>query len=238
MLTDKPDIYEKSNLIEAAKRSIPVLYTQPAQVYDVDPSRSALIAQADVEMSGSGPRPFDASVSTTTGLFAMEINKTYENWLVLGRLDERDKTIPLKDLGLNDQKEYLLFEFWNKEFRGTVKKQFVPGNIDSNYRCQVFCLREKKDHPQLLATNRHISCGGLELESLQWNNQQLIGKSMLVADDAYSIYLYEPDGYNYTTITYSNADLVKNEKEGAIRKITLLSKNGGTVNWEIAYSVK
>ena len=61
---------------------------------------------------------------------------------------------------------------------------------------------------------------------------------MLVADDAYSIYLYEPDGYNYTTITYSNADLVKNEKEGAIRKITLLSKNGGTVNWEIAYSVK
>ncbi|TSA60465.1 MAG: hypothetical protein D4R41_02365 [Sediminibacterium sp.] len=44
MLTDKAEVYENSKLIEAAKRSIPVLYTQPAQVYDVDPSRSALIA--------------------------------------------------------------------------------------------------------------------------------------------------------------------------------------------------
>ena len=188
MLTDKAEVYENSKLIEAAKRSIPVLYTQPAQVYDVDPSRSALIAQADVEMSGSGPRPFDASSSTTTGLFSLEINKPFENWVVLGRLDDRDQTISVKDLGLNDQKEYLLFEFWRKEFRGIVKKQFNPGTIDSNFHCQVFCLREKQNHPQLLATNRHISCGALEIESMQWSNRQLKGSSTLVADDVYTMY--------------------------------------------------
>lgn len=235
MLTDKAEVYENSKLIEAAKRSIPVLYTQPAQVYDVDPSRSALIAQADVEMSGSGPRPFDASSSTTTGLFSLEINKPFENWVVLGRLDDRDQTISVKDLGLNDQKEYLLFEFWRKEFRGIVKKQFNPGTIDSNFHCQVFCLREKQNHPQLLATNRHISCGALEIESMQWNNRQLNGSSTLVADDVYTMYIYEPEGYSNTKFTALNADVLKNEKEGMIRKISLRSKNNTTVNWAIDY---
>ena len=235
MLTDKAEVYENSKLIEAAKRSIPVLYTQPAQVYDVDPSRSALIAQADVEMSGSGPRPFDASSSTTTGLFSLEINKPFENWVVLGRLDDRDQTISVKDLGLNDQKEYLLFEFWRKEFRGIVKKQFNPGTIDSNFHCQVFCLREKQNHPQLLATNRHISCGALEIESMQWNNHQLNGSSTLVADDVYTMYIYEPEGYSNTKFTALNVDVLKNEKEGMIRKISLHSKNNTTVNWAIDY---
>ena len=235
MLTDKAEVYENSKLIEAAKRSIPVLYTQPAQVYDVDPSRSALIAQADVEMSGSGPRPFDASSSTTTGLFSLEINKPFENWVVLGRLDDRDQTISVKDLGLNDQKEYLLFEFWRKEFRGIVKKQFNPGTIDSNFHCQVFCLREKQNYPQLLATNRHISCGALDIESMQWNNRQLNGSSTLVADDVYTIYVYEPEGYSNTKVTALNAVVVKNEKEGMIRRISLRSKNNTVVNWAIDY---
>ncbi|TSA60464.1 MAG: hypothetical protein D4R41_02360 [Sediminibacterium sp.] len=186
-------------------------------------------------MSGSGPRPFDASSSTTTGLFSLEINKPFENWLVLGRLDDRDQTISVKDLGLNDQKEYLLFEFWRKEFRGIVKKQFNPGTIDSNFHCQVFCLREKQNHPQLLATNRHISCGALEIESMQWNNHQLNGSSTLVADDVYTVYVYEPEGYSNTKVTALNAVVVKNEKEGMIRKISLRSKNNTVVNWAIDY---
>jgi hypothetical protein len=235
MLTDKPEVYENEKLLEAAKRSIPVLFTQPAQVYDVDRSRSALIAQADMEMSGSGPRPFDASTATTTGLFSMEINRPFENWLVLGRLDDRDKIIPLKGLGLNDQKEYLLFEFWNKEFRGIAKKQFIPGEIDSNYHCQVFCFREKQDHPQLLATNRHITCGGLELNNLSWSNNNLTGSSNVVAGDEYIIYLYEPDGFTAGKISVSNAEVWQNEKSGGVRKILLRSQKGGVVNWSLAY---
>jgi hypothetical protein len=235
MLTDKPEVYANEKLLEAAKRSIPVLFTQPAQVYDVDPSRSALIAQADMEMSGSGPRPFDASTATTTGLFSMEINRPFENWLVLGRLDDRDKIIPLKGLGLNDQKEYLLFEFWNKEFRGIAKKQFIPGEIDSNYHCQVFCFREKQDHPQLLATSRHITCGGLELNNLSWSNNNLTGSSNVVAGDEYIIYAHEPDGFTAGKVTVSNAEVLQNEKSGGVRKILLRSQKGGVVNWRLAY---
>lgn len=235
MLTDKPEKYKSSTLIEAARRSIPVLYTQPGQVYDVDPSRSALIGQADVEMSGSGPRPFDASSSTTTGLFELEINKPYENWIVLGRVDDRDKVIPFKDLGLDANKEYLVFEFWKKNFEGTFKKQFIPGKIDTGFNCQVFCFREKLDHPQLLATNRHISCGGLELTDLQWQNKSLSGISRVVPNDNYVIYIHENKGADFRDINVKNATLVANEKDGEIRKIILLSNSNDSVNWSVNY---
>ncbi len=235
MLTDQPDLYEKSNLIDAAIRSIPVLMTSPGQVYDVDPSRSSLIAQAETEMSGSGPRPFDASTTTTTGLFQMDINKPYENWTVLGRLDERDRVIPLKDLGLDAKKEYLVFEFWSKQFRGIQTKQFIPGAIDTAYNCQLFCFREKQNHPQLLATNRHISCGALELEQLQWNNNRLIGTSNLVADDLYSIYVYEPADAQFKAVNTGIATLIENVLSGNIRKISFRSTDAASVQWEISY---
>ncbi|MGZ3810888.1 MAG: glycoside hydrolase family 36 protein [Mucilaginibacter sp.] len=235
MLTDKPDKYRNSPLIEAARRSIPVLYTQPGQVYDVDPSRSALINQADLEMSGSGPRPFDATSTTTTGLFELEINKPFENWVVLGRVDERDKVLPFKELGLDDKKEYLVFEFWTKKFEGIFNGRFIPGNIDTSFNCQVYCFREKQAHPQLLATNRHISCGGLELKNVEWKNNTLQGTSEVVSNNEYIIYIYEDNKFNFNNISVKNVRIVSNKKEGDIRMISLLSKSSGLVDWAVQY---
>ena len=236
MLTDKPEKYDNTVLLEAAKRSIPVLYTQPGQVYDVDPSRSSLIGLTDLEMSGSGPRPFDASSTTTTGLFALEISKPFENWLVLGRLDERDKMIKMKDLGLDEKKEYQVFEFWTKKYLGSFSKQFEPGPIDSSYHCQVFCFREKKEHPQVLATSRHISCGGVDLQEVQWKANVLEGSSRLVANDDYRIYIYEPVQTEFGSVTLEDAHaVIKNEKSGLVRTLVIHSAVGGIINWKIYY---
>jgi hypothetical protein len=236
MLTDKAETYHHSPLIEAARRTIPVLYTQPGQVYDVDPSRSSLIAGADVEMSGSGPRPFDASSNTITGLFELEINKPFENWVVLGRVDDRDKVLPFRELGLDEKKEYLVFEFWTKKFRGVFHSQLIPGGIDTAFNCQAFCIREKLNHPQLLATNRHISGGGLEISDLDWENNSLRGTSELVAGDKYIIYLYEGEGYTFDRVNLKGADLVGVKKTGRVREIRLISVKGGIAEWSVRYT--
>jgi hypothetical protein len=165
----------------------------------------------------------------------MDINKPYENWTVLGRLDERDRVLPLKDLGLDSKKEYLVFEFWSKEFRGVQTKQFIPGAIDTAFNCQVFCFREKQNHPQLLATNRHISCGALEMGQLQWNNNRLTGISNLVSDDVYSIYVYEPAGAQFKAVKTGKAALIENLVTGNIRKISFRSTDAALVQWEISY---
>ena len=235
MLTDKPEVYESSPLIDAAQRTIPVLFTQPGQVYDVDPSRSAHIGLYEAEMSGSGPRVFDAGTATTTGLFSLELNRSFENWLVLGRMDERDNLIPVRDLGLDPNKQYLCFEFWTKKFMGIVNKQFSPGTIDSNYHCQVFCLREKLSHPQLLATSRHVSCGGFEINEMNWSENTLSGTSELVANDLYVIYVYEPDSSLLKDIKLEGADLISNKKEGNIRAITTKSSHNATLHWSFMY---
>lgn len=236
MLTDKAETYRRSPLIEAARRTMPVLFTQPGQVYDVDPSRSSLIAGVDVEMSGSGPRPFDASGYTITGLFQLEINKPFENWVVLGRLDDRDKVLPFSELGLDDKKDYLVFEYWTKKLIGTFKSQFLPGTIDTAFNCQVFCIREKLRHPQLLATNRHISCGGLEISDLGWQDQTLRGVSELVAGDKYILYVYEGGNCTFDRVIVTGANLVGVEKRGSVREVTIVSPGGGRVEWRVKYA--
>ena len=233
MLTDNPEKYE-TPITEAARRSIPVLYTQPGQVYDVDPSRSTKIDGADVEMSGSGPRVFDASNSTTTGLFLLEINKSFENWMLLGRLDERDQIIPFKDLGLDSKKNYLVFEFWSKKLIGEFQQQLNPGKIDTNFHCQVFCIREKQSHPQLLATNRHITCGALELKNCSWKNNSLEGENMLTIGDDYTIYIYEPDNFGFKKFYFNSGEIVANKKDGLVRSITIHS-SAPILSWKVEY---
>src|SRR5258706_843220 len=235
MLTDKPEKYN-SPLVEAAIRSIPVMSTQPGQVYDVDPSKSSKINLAEAEMIGSGPRPFDASSTTTTGLFAQEISRSFENWLVLARLDERDKDFPFRDLGLSEEKDYLVFEFWTKQFKGIFSKHYEPGAIDKKYNCQVLCLREKTNHPQLLATHRHISCGGVDLVNVNWTDAALSGQSEIVPLENYILYVYEPAQSSKPSVQCDHAQLVKSAKEGMMRTIELKPEPGTKlINWKIQY---
>ena len=155
--------------------------------------------------------------------------------MVLGRVDERDKDIPLKDLGLDPEKEYFAFEFWTKHFAGAVKTTFAPGLIDTAFNCQVFCFREKQNHPQVLATNRHISCGGYDLDNLEWENKTLSGESLVVGGDNYIIYIHEDKDFNFKDVTLKNALLIANEKEGDVRRVTLRSADSGKVYWNVNY---
>ncbi|GAC1422371.1 MAG: hypothetical protein NVS1B13_11100 [Flavisolibacter sp.] len=234
MLTDKAEVYKNSQLIEAARRSIPVLFTQPGQVYDVDPSRSSHIAEADVELSGSGPRPFDASSSTVTGLFSLEINKPFGNWLVLARLDERDMVLSFRDLGLDEKKEFLVFEFWTKKFQGNFHGQFQPGPIDTAFGCQVFSIHENLHKPQILATNRHISCGAYDIGELLWENKKLSFKSTIIPGEPYIVYVFEDKNQKFKKLVCEDAQ-VAFEKKGAIRKITFSSFKRSEVHAVVEY---
>ena len=235
MLTDKAQLYRNSPLIEAARRTLPVLTTRPGQVYDVDPSASAHIAMVPTELSGSGPRPFDASSSTTTGLFALEISKSWENWIVLGRLDERDKILPFADLGLETGKDYLVFEFWSKKFLGSFRDKLEPPAMDTSFRCQVLCFRKKLDHPQLLATNRHISCGAAEISDLRWERNTLSGISGIIPGEDYVIYIHEPAGTSAPRIETSEGSSASFAKEGDIRTVTIHSAGNKTCTWKLIY---
>ncbi|MBN1185398.1 MAG: alpha-galactosidase [Bacteroidales bacterium] len=234
MITDKPEDYETGNL-DPIIRTIPVLRTQPGQIYDVDPTRSMYLDRVDSEISGSGERIFDASRTSFNDLFLLEINKSYENWMILGRTGERVKHIEFERLGLDRYENYLVFDFWHKKYLGSFNKEFAPGSIDSTYNCQVFCIRKEEQHPQLVATNRHISCGALELKNVSWQENQLIGESELVENDEYVIYILEPEGYRFSEIKCKGAEVLDSTMKDKLREVHLKSPKQNTVQWKISY---
>ena len=234
MLTDKAGIYN-TPIIEAAKRSIPVLQTLPGQIFDVDPTRTEKFSDVNTELSRMGFRAVDATYVSPYDLFLLEINKPFENWVILGRTGEKVSHIGFGDLGLPTDKEYLVFEFWGKRFVGSFTGGFDMGKIDPAYNCQAFCIRERLDHPQVLATSRHISCGGLELKDVEWKDKMLTGKSELVANDNYTLYINEPEGAAFQSFTCDGVKLLDNKKEGNIRQVTVVSESSKTVDWRVDY---
>jgi hypothetical protein len=234
MLTDKPAVY-KTSIIEPAKRTAPVLFTLPGQLYDVDPSRSDMLSRVDAEVTGSGPRPFDAGYVPQCHLYSLEVHREFGSWLVLGRTGGEFPILRFNHLGIPADREYLVFEFWSKTLKGVFVEGFDPGQIDPKYNCQVFSIRERLPHPQLLATNRHVSSGGLEVGSLSWSDAILSGTSDLVAGDPYVIYIFEPSEFSFKKAECSGADVVSSVKRGLVREVTLRSDSAVTVRWGVFY---
>ena len=234
MLTDRPERYT-TEWVEPARRSIPVPFTLPGQLYDVDPSRSMSLDRVGVEMSGSGERVFDASRSTPIDLFLLEVNRSFENWVILGRVGESATTIRFGELGLDPKKEYLVFEFWTKTYLGSFSEEFSPGPINSRFGCQLFCIRERVSHPQLLATSRHITCGSYEVAAVSWSPRLLTGTSTVIATEPYVLYLLEPVGAEFIIAECDGARIVETSKHGLVREVVLRSDRAKTVTWNIRY---
>jgi hypothetical protein len=234
MLTDEPEVY-LTDIVEPAKRAAPVLFTYPGQIFDVDPSRSQHLDRVGAEVSGSGPRIFDASRTPSVHLFLLEINKPFENWMLLGRTGGLFENIPFEELGLDEEKEYCVFEFWSKRLMGSFAGSFSPGEIDSRFNCQLFCIREKLDRPQVMATSRHITCGGYDLENTEWDGTALSGKSDVIANDPYILYIGEPSGYSYEGISIDEAKFLKAERKEGTNQIHILPDKNGTISWNVKY---
>ena len=88
MLTDRPEMY-RTDRVEAARRTAPVLFTRPGQLYDVDPRGPRAWPRRGRQLSGSGPRPFDADQREVVPLYQLDIARPFEQWTVLARTRRR-----------------------------------------------------------------------------------------------------------------------------------------------------
>jgi alpha-galactosidase len=234
MLTDRPEVY-RSDRVEAARRTAPVLFTLPGQVYDIDPTRSSRLDMVNTEVSGSGPRPFEADQRLQQTLYQLDIARPFEHWTVLARTVGAPQNIRMADLGLSVGREYLAFDFWAKRLLGVFRDSVVTGAVDPMFQVQVICLREQQPHPQLLATNRHVSCGGVDLERVSWDEDVLSGTSRVVAGDDYELYLTEPDGWTADAVTAGGAMAGLGEVRDRMRRITLRGAPTGPLSWAVRY---
>ncbi|MFZ2053436.1 MAG: glycoside hydrolase family 36 protein [Candidatus Aminicenantales bacterium] len=234
LLTDRPEVY-RTPLVEPARRSAPVLFTLPGQLFDVDPSRSQNLWRVDSEVSGKEPKVFDAGLVPGCHLYLLEVNRPFENWMVLGRTGGESTAIRFEDLGLDKEREYFVFEFWNRKLLGSFSGAFPPGEIDLKFNCQVFCIRERLPHPQILATGRHITGGGVDLIEVTWEGNRLSGKSRVVGGDAYELFISVPPGYAFDRAECAGAEVVEARRDGAALRVSLKSNQTREVIWTMHF---
>lgn len=242
MLSDKPAVYANDANLEGVKRASPVLFSVPGQLYDYDEVKSKRLPALDLSTlrSGTDPTIIDADqFGTVCPWWLNEINRPFEHWNVLSRMNWTKEAMPativsFTDLGLDSNKTYLVFEFWNKQFIGAAKKIFSIPALASN-TINTYSIREATNHPQIISTNRHLTQGGVDLQDVSWKQHLLSGESKTVQGDPYELYVYLPKGYRIQS-AQANGSAMQIEPKENVAIVRYVPSQTGSLRWQIRFS--
>ena len=90
MLSDKPEVYEDDMNLVGIRRSSPVLFSVPGQLYDFDASKTDVLKSTErtAITSGSGKSPIDGDQhGAVCPWWLNEFNLPFDHWNVLHHLN-------------------------------------------------------------------------------------------------------------------------------------------------------
>jgi len=241
MLTDKAEVYRDDKYLEGAKRSSPVLFTVPGQLYDYESIKTDNVAAGlrNTE-GGSVSGPIDAyQQGPVCPWWLLEIDRPFERWNVLARfswdtaLDA--EWVKFSDLGLAAGQEYLVYEFWTNRLMGIFKDSF-PAEAQTAKNVHVYSIRTKLDRPQIISTSRHISQGGVDLAEVNWDEKtlRLFGSSDVTGADQYAITLYVPTRFEIVSAQFDDKPIKPGMKTGTV-SIRFMPEKNGRISWSIEF---
>lgn len=172
------------------------------------------------------PRIIDLKIEAASGQYDVV---AATNW---GDNDQ-SRTISFDNkLGLDPEKSYLVFDFWNQEFLGEFKDE-MKINIQA-HDTRVFQVKARHNHPQILATNRHIS-GAYSIESIKWDSrkQTLSGSSKTISGKPYSLFVYIPNDFSFSKVK-SNATITSEKVDNNMLILTFIGRKEG-IDWAINF---
>jgi alpha-galactosidase len=240
LLTDKLEFYRDGSRLEGARRSAPILFSLPGQLYDYDPTKTNNLAAGLRNADGgtySGPIDADQR-GMECPWWMMDISRPFESWTILAHMSWNDlpaATVRFEDLGLRSDRKYLVYEFWSKKFLGEFTGSLAVAAQKAK-ETRVFAIREELDRPQILSTSRHITQGGVDLKSVKWSSaeRRLSGESEVVAGDSYSIVVHTPKGFALATATM-NGTAAEISQNGEIATVEYLPQKTGAINWSVQF---
>lgn len=161
---------------------------------------------------------------------------------VIQRLDSIDGTpfsVSLdaaKDLRLDPNKEYLVYEFWSRAFLGSFRGTFTTRAVKA-YDCDVYSIVEKQDRPVLISTSRHVRQMAFDIKNLGYDssNRVLLGTSRAVAGDAYELRIHVPEGFSARHVTLTDGLVAEIKAEGNLLTVSFRSSTGNDVDWAVFF---
>ncbi len=70
---------------------------------------------------------------------------------------------------------------------------------------------------------------------VKWESNLLSGRSRVVANDIYELFVSEPPGFTYEKAACTGAELLKVERKRAMLKISLRSDKNGEISWSVFF---
>lgn len=178
-------------------------------------------------------------------LWNMPVRRTFGEWNAVGlfNFDENNDHQPITqlvdfgELGLSPDKEYLVYEFWSREFIG-VKRGGFQRTLKAP-SCEVYSVVEKRSHPQLVSTNRHVRQMAYDIRDLRWEEaeESLAGVSKLVQGDVYELRVFVPEGYTFEAFEADGVEKADISTDGPMLTISFVSPAHAAA-WRVGFRME
>ena len=142
-------------------------------------------------------------------------------------------------LGIEPEKEYFLYDFWNDKFIGRyygsdlLIQELRPGET------RMISIHAVEKNPQFISTNRHIMQGLVDMVRLPaWNENKkvLTGKSKVIGGEEYKVVI-ALNGYKSVKCSAQNAKatikMIDGEKDLAV--LSVQTDQNSDVEWNIFF---
>jgi hypothetical protein len=142
-------------------------------------------------------------------------------------------------LGLDPDKEYYLYDYWNNKLVGRYYGSDLLIQELRLGETRMISIHSVENHPQFISTNRHITQGLVDMTVLPvWdeNKKILTGKSKVIGGEEYKVVIalndYKP-GECHALNAKTKIELVDNEHDLAV--LTILGENNSEVEWNVTF---
>jgi hypothetical protein len=193
--------------------------------------------------------PVDMFVRRPAQVWNMPIERSFGKWSLVALFNYTNKAArgrppqtftatldAARDLRLDANKEYLVYEFWSKKFLGSFKGKFVSRAV-APYDCDIYSIVEKQDRPVLISTSRHVRQMAFDIKDMGWDGSQraLHGLSRAVAGDPYQLRIYVPDGFSAKRVDLPAGITGALKTEGDLLTVDFTAPTGNDVQWKVFF---
>jgi hypothetical protein len=191
-------------------------------------------------------RPVDAFKQKFPRIYDFEVSPSWHQVTFFNTDNDNEMDVSVEmagstaegTLGLDPDKDYYVYDFWNDAFvgkvpgSGTLSQQLRPGEA------RMMSIHEAKDHPQFISTNRHIMQGYIDLIRIEWlpGRNILRGISRITGGDSY-IVMIATNGYTARAAQVDDRNtraVIENGNDGLSRLIIRRNENT-VVEWTVKF---
>lgn len=173
-------------------------------------SRAGYLAKI-FPLIGKAAAPIDLYDEPFPKIWCLPVSTPRESWHLAAVFNwddtEEDAYFELEALGLPKSKDFLVHDFWMRQYLGKVSHSVTLLNIPPR-SAKLLCFREEQDVPQFLATDMHYTQGGVEILSAGWDRHSqsymIVCKPLRQAGG--TCFIHVPEGYLPVSVATYGSD--------------------------------